>query len=216
MTSDIFNRMLFHTCAQVTGGARGIGRELCLQLVKFEPDLTIVSWDINGPANLELIQQLKMLGVKEALAYTVDVSNPHQVSSTAAKVRQEAGQVNMLFNNAGICGPLGKLWEVHACEMRHNLEVNLMSHFYLVQEFLPEMIAQGGGHIVGTCSVLGIVYYHTGTPYVIAKHALRAFYESVREDLRRYEGPESKVQVTLVFPSIVDTGMAKRINLKCR
>ena len=159
-----------------------------------------------------------MLGVKEALAHTVDVSDPHQVASTAVQVRQELGsEVTMLFNNAGICGPLGKLWEVDAGEMRRNLEVNLLSHFYLTQEFLPGMIAAGGGYIVGTCSVLGLVYYHTGTPYVIAKHALRAFYECAREDLRRYEGGSGcKVQITTVFPSIVDTGMAKMINLKCR
>jgi NAD(P)-dependent dehydrogenase (short-subunit alcohol dehydrogenase family) len=70
----------------VTGGANGIGREICLQLARIESYITIISWDIDERANELLIKELKAHDVRRALGYKVDVSNREEVEEAARKV----------------------------------------------------------------------------------------------------------------------------------
>ena len=70
----------------MTGGSNGIGRALLLRLAMTEPDVTLVSWDVDEAANEGAIKEVRNLGVKRALAFTVDVSSRNQVAIAAAKV----------------------------------------------------------------------------------------------------------------------------------
>ena len=55
-------------------------------LASLEKDLTLISWDVDAAANESVIRDLRALGVRKALGYTVDVSDPVKVAVTAAKV----------------------------------------------------------------------------------------------------------------------------------
>ncbi|CAG7724307.1 unnamed protein product [Allacma fusca] len=71
----------------VTGGANGIGREICFDIANRETNLTIISWDLNKERNLELSEELKALGVKNAFEFTIDVTDRKQVVAGAKKIR---------------------------------------------------------------------------------------------------------------------------------
>ncbi|CAG7720285.1 unnamed protein product [Allacma fusca] len=82
----------------VTGGANGIGREICRQLVLLERNLTVITWDVNEEENIEVVKDLKNLGIKQAFGFTVDVSEREQVEAAAKKIRDEIGDTNMTAN----------------------------------------------------------------------------------------------------------------------
>ena len=71
---------------QITGGANGIGREICRKLCETEKDLTIISWDVDEAKNEALIQELRESGVQRAVGFTVDVSDSDKVEAAARRV----------------------------------------------------------------------------------------------------------------------------------
>ncbi|CAG7667436.1 unnamed protein product, partial [Allacma fusca] len=95
----------------VTGGANGIGRAICEKLVEIEKNLTIIIWDLDQNTGLETIKALRSAGVQNAFVFKVDVSDREQVAAAAQQIRDEIGEVSLLFNNAGIAGPAIEAWK---------------------------------------------------------------------------------------------------------
>ena len=124
----------------------------------------------------------------------------------------------MLFNNAGISGPVEKSWNIDFNHYLHTLDVNLNSHLHMIHEFLPPMIRNRKGHIIATCSILSFLTAPHSTSYVVSKHALRALYECLKADLRKaMAGPEkSDIVVTSVYPGFTATDMVARFNFHSR
>ena len=83
MESQVENVLIF----QVTGGSKGIGRSILERIAMLETDLTLISWATDTASNEATIEMLKALGVKRAVAMTVDVKNKNQVSAAAAHVK---------------------------------------------------------------------------------------------------------------------------------
>jgi NAD(P)-dependent dehydrogenase (short-subunit alcohol dehydrogenase family) len=88
--------------------------------------------------------------------------------------RNECGPVSILINNAGIMPAAPFLDFGEGESIRRIFNVNVLSQFWMLYEFLPEMLHNGcGGHVVSVCSVAGI----TGVPYLVpycsSKHAIR-------------------------------------------
>ena len=131
------------------------------------------------------------------------------------KVRKDAGEVTMLFNNAGLVGTTGKCWEMDVSEIRRTLDVNLLASYITVKEFLPAMIRQNKGHVIMTNSVVGFIWVSHASPYIVSKHALKTFTYILSEDLRRIQ-PTPDIHVTTVHPSFVRTKMATLADLQTR
>ncbi|CAG7825745.1 unnamed protein product [Allacma fusca] len=141
-------KSLEHEIVLVTGGANGIGREICIQLATLEKNLTIITWDVNEEKNLETVDILRGLGVRKALAYTVDVSSQEEVALAAAKVRKDAGDVSILFNNAGIDPKNTIGWKKDPQTIKKVFDVNILSHVWTFREFLPQMIQNRRGFVL--------------------------------------------------------------------
>jgi all-trans-retinol dehydrogenase (NAD+) len=197
----------------VTGGANGIGREICLRLAEEERNLTIITWDINEEKNLATLKLLKDLDVRKAFAFTVDVSDRDQVSSVAEKIRREIGDVTILFNNAGYGGDINYAWKQQPALIEKTFDVNILSHYWTMREFLPKMIDAGRGHIIETCSVLGFVYASGGSAYAASKFAMRGCFHSVKEELRRLP-TKPNIKISLVYPSMISTDMIAGIDVR--
>lgn len=197
----------------VTGGANGIGREICLQLARLEPYITIISWDVNETANEHLIKELKAHDVKKAYGYKVDVSNRQEVEAAAKVIRDEIGHVTMLFNNAGIPGLLGNSWDMNPQGIERVFQVNTIAHCWTLAAFLPSMIERGRGHVIETCSILGYTWGRSAAPYVASKHALKGYIESVKEDIRYNK---ANVTVSLVYPHNTITDLTAQADLSAK
>ncbi|CAG7732396.1 unnamed protein product [Allacma fusca] len=199
----------------VTGGANGIGREICRHIARYETCLTIISWDIDVVGNQNLRNELEALGVKKTMVSTVDVSNQKQVEAAARKIRQEIGDVTILFNNAGIPGDLGEGWTNEPDSVKKVFNVNFLSHCWTIREFLPGMLKRKTGHIVETCSILAFGAAPSGSSYVASKQAMNGYIESIKEDLRNLTD-ENQVLISLVYPHNTATNLTAGAELQAR
>lgn len=136
--------------------------------------------------------------------YKVDISDRDMVYQTAEKLKEEVGHVDILVNNAGIvcCKPF---WEIPDRMIESTYNVNIISHYWTVKAFLPEMMASNKGHIVTVGSVTGLMGAYGCSDYSATKYACNGLHESLFIDLRThgYTG----INMTLICPYYINTGM---------
>ncbi|KAH8029377.1 hypothetical protein HPB51_000020 [Rhipicephalus microplus] len=157
--------------------------------------------------NQSVADEIKLEVGVSAHAYQCDVSDESQVRELARRVTQEVGPVSILVNNAAVtqCQPLLTL---RPEQIRRTLDVNLLSHFWMIQEFLPGMLVQKEGHIVAMSSIAGYVGTGYLTDYCASKFAVRGLMCALDEELYQL-GLLDKIKLTTVCPMAINTGMFK-------
>jgi NAD(P)-dependent dehydrogenase (short-subunit alcohol dehydrogenase family) len=157
--------------ALITGGGRGIGREIALAFARRGLAVAVGGRDL---ARLEdAAAAMRALGAR-ALAVELDVTRPEVVQNALARVVDDFGPVDVLVNNAGIAAsaPLGRtdpeLWERH-------LRVNATGPFLCTRQVLPGMLARGWGRVINVASLAGLAGAPYVTAYTASKHALVGF-----------------------------------------
>lgn len=141
------------------------------------------------------------------------MTNREKVLETGSKVIKEVGAVTILVNNAGIM-PSHDLLKHTEGEIRKIFEINLVSHFWMFQAFLPKMIEANRGHIVALSSMAGLMGFQNLVPYCGSKFAVRGVQEALSEELRCKSNGQSKIKFTTVFPYMVDTGLCKKVKIR--
>ncbi|KAH9525409.1 hypothetical protein Btru_001383 [Bulinus truncatus] len=194
--------------ALVTGAGHGIGRELALELSKL--GAVVVVWDVNKETNDKTAKDIKAAGGK-AYAYVCDITNSSVIAEVAKKVRNDVGDVTILVNNAGILngGPFFELTEV---DIRRTFEVNTLSHFWMMKEFLPTMIVKKNGHIFNVISMAAFTGAVMMSDYCASKHAAYGLFQSLRQELN--QAGYNFIKMTALCPMFVDTGLVKNFTLK--
>lgn len=189
----------------ITGSGHGVGRELALRFARLGARVVLV--DIHKENNQSVADEIKLDVGVSAYAYQCDVSDEKQVRELARRVSQEVGPVAILVNNAAVtqCQPLLTLKPE---QIRRTLDVNLLSHFWMIQEFLPGMLVQKEGHIVAMSSIAGYVGTGYLTDYCASKFAVRGMMCALNEELYQL-GLLDKIKLTTVFPMAINTGMFK-------
>ncbi|CAH0725682.1 unnamed protein product, partial [Brenthis ino] len=185
----------------ITGGAGGVGKHLAIKLARL--GAKVVLWDVNQEALDKTSLALEDEGYQVA-CYVVDLTVRDSVYKTAEKVKEEVGKVDILINNAGIV--FGEtLLELSDTAIETTYKVNILSHYWTVKAFLPEMINSGKGHIVTMGSVAGLLGTYRCTDYSATKFATVGFHESLFTELRAHG--HNTIHATLVCPSYINTGM---------
>ena len=135
--------------------------------------------------------------------FKCDVTSTEQVKQTAEAVKAILGAPSILCNNAGIAHA-HTLLEASPEWLRKVFDVNLVSHFYLIQAFLPEMIKQKRGHIVTTASLASFVACAGLVDYCATKAGVLALHEGLTQELKhRYNAPY--IKTSIVHPIYVRT-----------
>ena len=133
-----------------------------------------------------------------------DVAEPAFLRSCLERILGEAGRLDVLVNNAGIC-PRTALPDITADEWKQVLDVNLTSAFLLSQACMAVMIRQKSGAIVNLASLAGKVGgIAVGAHYSASKAALAC----LTKTLARYGAPHG-VRVNAVAPGVIDTEMTR-------
>ncbi|XP_055705032.1 short-chain dehydrogenase/reductase family 16C member 6-like [Phlebotomus papatasi] len=162
----------------ITGTDHGIGREMALQYSAL--GATVVCWDINEEGNKETVKEICSRKGK-AHAFVCDVSKREEIIEVAKKVKAEVGTVTILVNNAGIM-PCHPFLQHTDAEIRKIFDINILAHFWMMQAFLPDMIAKRHGHIVLLSSMAGIVGLQNLVPYCGSKFAVRGLTEAIKDE----------------------------------
>jgi NAD(P)-dependent dehydrogenase (short-subunit alcohol dehydrogenase family) len=183
--------------AIVTGGASGIGRELCIQLAQLGSSVVVA--DINKDGAGQVVAAIGASGGR-AVATCVDVTQAEAVRELVRATTRQHGRLDLLFNNAGT-GFWGEVRDTTLDTWHRVLDVNLWGVIHGTHAAYPVMVSQGFGHIVNTASLAGLVPVPAVTPYAAAKHAVVGLSQSLRA-----EAAELGVRVSVVCPGPVRTG----------
>lgn len=180
--------------AVVTGGASGIGRALCIELVRRGAQAVIV--DVEGD---KAVQAAEEIG-PEASGKSCDVSDVVAVEALAAEVWAEYGGVDLAFANAGI-GLAAPLLKSTLEEYEATMGVNMRGVWATAKAFGSRMVDEGRrGHICLTGSEHSLGLQHAGNGiYTASKHAVLGFGDVLRAELK------DRVGVSVLCPGLVAT-----------
>ncbi len=157
----------------VTGGASGIGRELCRAFVAAGARGVAVA-DIDG-AGADLLAGELEGGAGRAIAVQVDVADEGQVAALVTTTEKAFGPVDLFCANVGII--VGGGVETPDAEWERMWAVNVMSHVYAARTVLPTMIERGEGYLLHTASAAGLLTQLGSASYSVTKHAVVALAE---------------------------------------
>jgi short-subunit dehydrogenase len=185
----------------ITGGASGIGK-IMGGLVLGLGARQLVIWDINKENLDSVVNELRSIN-KNVNGYIVDVSDPEQIVSTAAQVKKERGDVDILINNAGIV--VGKYFHEHTHkEIEATMKINTNAQMHIALEFLNGMLERNEGHICNVASAAGMLSNPRMSVYCASKWASIGWSDSLRLEMEKLK---KNVKVTTILPYYIKTGM---------
>jgi meso-butanediol dehydrogenase/(S,S)-butanediol dehydrogenase/diacetyl reductase len=183
----------------VTGGAGGIGAAAC-RAVAAEGAKVMVA-DLDAEAALAVADQIVSEG-GTALSTAVEVTDRAQVRSMIDKTVDRFGELNVIFNNAGMNRPRGFM-DVDQENFEEIVRVNTWGVIVCTQEAARQMIDQGnGGKIVNTGSIASRQGFWDFVPYCVAKFGVLAVTQATARGLI-----EHGITVNAFAPGVVDTPM---------
>ncbi|NCF18874.1 MAG: SDR family NAD(P)-dependent oxidoreductase [Haliea sp.] len=178
----------------VTGAGSGIGKALSLRLL--ELGAIVYALDINA----ERLAELETGDTSSRLHKTqIDITREEQVSTLLAAITESAGNIDYLFNVAGIT-IAGEARNLSREDWQRVLDVNLNGVINTTVESYRHMADRGHGHIVNIASVQGLVPLPLEAPYVTSKYAVVGLSQALR-----VEGRDLGVKVSVVCPGMVAT-----------
>lgn len=133
------------------------------------------------------------------------MSKRSEILAAAFRVRKNVGSPTILYNNAGIAS-VKPFFELNPPTIKKVFDINVLAHFWTLQEFLPDMLAKNKGHVVTMCSMMAHMAYRGSPPYFSSKHALDALIECLKEELY-FNDKNCKVKFTTIYPSFTKTNM---------
>ena len=155
--------------AFVTGGGSGIGREVSLALSREGASVMVA--DLVEKGATETVNLIRNAGGK-AEYVLLDVSKLADVQNAIQQTVRKFGKLNYAFNNAGIAGEQATVADVSEAGWNRVIGINLNGVFYGIKSEIPELLKAGGGAIVNTASILGVVGSASSAAYTAAKHGV--------------------------------------------
>lgn len=188
----------------ITGAAMGMGKHYA-RLAASENAKAIVLWDVNETTLRATAEELRKDGAN-VHEDVVDVSKLDEIVETAAMIRKDVGDIDILINNAGVIR--GKyFWDHdHVADIQSTMAVNALAPMHITREFLPGMIEGGReSRVVNITSAAGLLSNPKMSVYCGSKWAATGWSDSVRLELK--QAGHDHVKVTTVCPSYISTGM---------
>jgi 3-oxoacyl-[acyl-carrier protein] reductase len=194
--------------ALVTGGARGIGKEIVLDFLR--EGATVYFLDLNASEFLGEMEQAAAAGGGKVVFKKADVSQAAEVNRTVEEIIAEAGGIDVLVNNAGITRD-GLVFRMSLENWEKVLSINLTSAFLISQAVARQMIKQRGGSIINMASIVGLGGNAGQANYASSKAGLIGLTRSIAKEV----GGRG-VRVNAVAPGYIDTEMTRSLPEQAR
>jgi NAD(P)-dependent dehydrogenase (short-subunit alcohol dehydrogenase family) len=178
--------------AIVTGGGRGIGKEIALALAREGCDVLI-----SGRTREVLddtAAEIEATG-RRAKVLVTDVSHEAQVNEMVQAAIATFGQIDILVNNAGIVGPTAPVSGVSREDWDEVFAINLTGAFLCAKAVIPHMTQRGSGKIINISSIAGKMAYALRSPYAASKWGMLGLSATLAEELGQHN-----IQVNAICP----------------
>jgi len=191
----------------VTGGARGIGRSIVLNMSKNNYDI-IINYNQSHVAANDLAKEVKNISDSKIKVVQADVSNESQVQKMFLEISQEFSGVDVLINNAGITKD-GLSMRMKIEDWDSVINTNLRGSFLCSQASIKSMMSNRWGRIINISSVIGLHGNLGQSNYSASKSGLIGLTKSMSKELA-----SRNITVNAIAPGFIKTEMVETISEK--
>lgn len=198
------DKRLQNKVALVIGGSTGIGRATAVAFGQAGATVVVAGRSQEqGKETEALVQQT---GV-EALFIETDVTSDRSVRALIDQTVAKFGRIDVAFNNAGIEGKVAPIAETTEADFDSIIDTNLKGVYLGLKYQVSQMLKNGGGTIVNTASIGGVVGFPNTAIYCASKHAVIGLTKTVALELAN-----SNIRVNAIAPGAVQTGLLNRMS----
>ncbi len=190
--------------ALVTGGSRGIGREIVLALLNNGASVYFI--DLAEGESLAEYQEIAAKHGQKAVFKQGNVADEAAITATCEQILEESGGIDILVNNAGITRD-GLIFRMTAQDWNDVLTINLTSAFYISKAISRSMIKRRVGSIINVASIVGVIGNGGQTNYSASKAGLIGFTKSLAREVAG-----RGVRVNAIAPGFINTKMTEQLN----
>lgn len=181
----------------VTGTSSGIGRAAARLFAAKGAKLTLA--DRNAKDGEKVLAEI-LAGGGTAQFVATDIANGAQVQAMVDKAVKTYGKLDGAFNNAGIPNVGKRVHELEYSDWQRMIDINLTGTFYCMKHEIEAMLKTGGGAIVNTCSVAGLINVPTTAEYTAAKHGVTGLTKAGAVDYGH-----DNIRINAIAPGTVET-----------
>jgi len=190
--------------ALVTGGARGIGKEIVEKLLSNGANVFFV--DLNPSEHMEGYEKLASENGVKVVFKQANVADEEQITSVVNEILKEAGELDILVNNAGITRD-GLLFRMSAKDWHDVLNINLSSAFYITKIVARHMAKLRRGSIVNISSIVGVHGNGGQANYSASKAGMIGLTKTVAQEIA-----SRGVRCNAIAPGFIKTAMTDKLN----
>lgn len=188
--------------ALVTGAASGIGRATAIALA--DAGANVVIADVDGDGGLETQRLIENGGGSAAFVHS-DVTKQDEIARMIAFADETFGALHILHNNAGINTGWPRFPFADHDEWNRTLSINLWAVISGTEAAIPLIRTSGGGAIINSASLAGLIAFDTDPIYAATKHGVVGLTRALA-----FLREEANIRVNCICPSFVDTALPRR------
>ena len=190
--------------ALVTGGTRGIGREIAKALAA-QGAMVVVNYNGSKEAAEQTVSEIQSAG-GTAMAYGCSVADPDAVEAMIKEIIAKQGRLDILVNNAGITRD-NLILKMKEEDFNAVLDTNLKGTFHTCRHVARQMLKQKSGSIINISSISGVMGNAGQTNYAASKAGVIGLTKSLARELASRE-----IRVNAIAPGFIETDMTEKLS----